>query len=129
MSHSNRFRVINNTVIGARGVEAVIVNPDPPGRKARNRQGPFAQIKLKGAAEVARKIRSPSLMFMVALAYMIYRNNGARSFALPNALLTQYGVSRENKRQALARFEKDGVIRVERRGRRSPIVTVLVDLA
>jgi hypothetical protein len=96
----------------------------PMQKKCGKRDG-FAQISLKAAAEVAKLTRRPEFAVLVMLAYRAFRTK-SQTFIMSNDLLSLYGVGRETKRRVLARLEKDGVIRVERRGRRAPIVTLLI---
>ena len=92
------------------------------------RESQFAPVGLEWAAEIAKRTRSPAFAVKIALAYMIWRT-GSHTFSLTNTLLDRLGVSREGKRRALANLERDGVIQVEKRGRRAPIVTVLVPVS
>jgi hypothetical protein len=104
-------------------IEVLIDNPDPP---PRNKKIRFAPISLEWAAAVAKKTNSPSFAIKVALAHMAWENK-SQTFALSNNLRRQLGVSREGKRRALASLEKGRVIRIERQGHRSPIVTMLIE--
>jgi hypothetical protein len=88
------------------------------------RETQFAPVPLEWAAKVAKRTRSPAFAVKVALAYMAWKAGGP-TFPLTNTLLDRLGVNRENKRRALANLEKNGIIQLERRGRRAPIVTVL----
>jgi hypothetical protein len=54
-----------------------------------------------------------------------WRNNG-KPFKLPNGMLQYDGVSRQLKWLALRRLERLGLIAVERRNRKSPVVRVLL---
>jgi hypothetical protein len=100
---------------------------DFPTRGTRGKKDGFAIISLKGAAAVAKATNSPSFMVKVALAYMAWKTK-SQTFVLSNDLLGRLGVSRENKRQALASLERDGVIQVRRRGCCAPTVTMLIDM-
>jgi hypothetical protein len=117
MSRPDRFRVVHS-----RDDTSV----DPPAREARDKADDFARVPLKWAAEVAKATNSPGYMVFVLLAYLTWKNKG-RAFVLSNDRLSRYGVSREVKYRALARLENAGVIRVQRRGRRAPLVTLLID--
>ena len=58
------------------------------------------------------------------LLYMDWKNRGA-PIKLPNGMLEIDGVSRYSKWRALGDLEQRGLISVERRRRRSPIVRLL----
>ena len=58
------------------------------------------------------------------LLYLHWKDHGAR-FKLPNGMLRFDGVSRQSKWRALNDLESRGLIVVERRPRRSPIVRLV----
>ena len=58
------------------------------------------------------------------LLYMSWKSRGA-PIKLPNGMLEIDGVSRQSKWRALADLEQRGLITVERRPRRSPIIRLL----
>jgi hypothetical protein len=60
------------------------------------------------------------------LTYEHWRTGG-RTIRLTNAALVEVGVSRRTKGPALAELERIGLIKVERRPRKSPLVTILID--
>jgi hypothetical protein len=76
-----------------------------------------------GRLRAARHIGS----YRVAL-YLLFQHwkLDGRPIRLSNIALAEAGVSREQKRRALRELERLGLIRVERRRYRSPLVTVLV---
>lgn len=65
--------------------------------------------------------------YKVAL-YVLHLNwkRSGQPFALPNRALEGHGVNRWSKWKALRELEQLGLIRVERRLRKSPIITVIV---
>jgi hypothetical protein len=70
----------------------------------------------------------PGKVLHVALA--IWRQAALRkstTIALPNSPLAGYGVNRRAKRAALLALEKAGLIRVEWKPGRNPIVTIKID--
>jgi hypothetical protein len=111
-----------------RYMEVVSSDPDPPARKSRNKKEGFALVPLDWAADVAKAMGAPGYMVFTLLAYLAWKAKSS-TFILSNDRLKQYGVSREVKCRALARLERAGVIRVERRGRHAPIVTLLIEPA
>jgi hypothetical protein len=92
--------------------------------KAADKEDKFAQISLRAAAEVSEKMGSADFVILVLLAFKAFDKKG-RPFELSNDLLPN-GVHREAKRRALTRLENTGVIRLERRRGKAPIVTLLV---
>ena len=104
-----------------------VSDPDPDGLPKTmrfKRETQFAPVPLEWAAKVAKRTRSPAFAVKIALTYMAWKAGGP-TFPLTNTLLDRLGVNRENKRRALANLEKNGIIQLERRGRRAPIVTML----
>jgi DNA-binding FadR family transcriptional regulator len=65
--------------------------------------------------------------YRVAL-YLLHRNwkEGGRSSPLANGVVEEYGVSRRQKWEALRELERLGLVQVERRPRKSPLVTVIM---
>jgi hypothetical protein len=77
--------------------------------------------------EVLQKERS-GRVYRVAL-FLLYRNwrNQGRPIPLSNLLLADVGVARREKWRALANLERLGLVKVERRKRKAPLVTVFAD--
>jgi hypothetical protein len=100
---------------------------DFPAPKKRGKADGFAQISLRGAAEVSRKTKNAGFATLVMLAYKAFRAQ-SQTFIMSSDLSTVHGIHREARRRALIRFEKAGVIRIERRKGKAPIVTLLVKL-
>jgi hypothetical protein len=48
-----------------------------------------------------------------------------KTVSLPNAQLEAHGIDRRTKRRALQELEAAGLIRIERRSRKAPVVTLL----
>jgi hypothetical protein len=104
------------------------LNPVPavrvrtPGR-IRKRQGHFVMVpwcwveKLKG---------KPWYVYHVAffLLYLRWRRGDHGPIKLASGMLVLDGVSRNSKRRALKELEDLGLISVERRLRKSPIITI-----
>ena len=59
------------------------------------------------------------------LLYLHWRNKG-RPFKLANGMLRNDGISRATKWRGLPELEARGLIAVERRPRKSPVITVLM---
>ena len=65
--------------------------------------------------------------YRVALHVLFrYWKEGGRPFALSNVAISDEGVSRQRKWEALVELERLGLIILERRARRSPRITVIV---
>jgi hypothetical protein len=84
----------------------------------------FVQVPLWWA-EAATKATTPTALVLI---YLLHASWKARSttFPLPNGYLKQHGVSREVKRRVLHKLETAGLITIERRPRKSPLVTLVV---
>jgi hypothetical protein len=50
----------------------------------------------------------------------------ADTFVVSNLMVREWGIQADAKRRALRKLEKAGLIKVERRGKRSPLVTLVV---
>jgi hypothetical protein len=48
------------------------------------------------------------------------------TFTVSNLILRDWGIEADAKRRALRKLEQAGLIAVERRGKRSPLVTLIV---
>ncbi len=90
----------------------------------RHRADSFAKMPLAWAAAAAKATKTPQAMVWVVLQYMAWKASG-ETFPLSNVILAKHGVSREVKRRALAALESAGLIVVERRHGRAPLVTVI----
>jgi hypothetical protein len=81
-------------------------------------------VLLKEAAEFAKATKSQQLFIWVWLQHQAWENK-SRTFSVPNAALTEYGINRETKRCALLALEAAGLIALERNGKQALIVTIL----
>lgn len=85
---------------------------------------PYVRIPLGWIRAAADAVRSEkALLLAIELVYMAWRGKGP-TFILPNGLLTNLGISRDVKSQALADLERAGLVSVKRRPNKNPIVTV-----
>lgn len=100
--------------------------PDQPKsrRKPRARHVPFVQLQLPEAVAAFRVLKCPQAAVWLYINYRVWAD-GESTIPLPNQTLTDMGVSRKVKWRALQHLEQAGLIRVERRGRKSPLVTLL----
>jgi ribosomal protein S19E (S16A) len=90
----------------------------------RKKQEQFVKVPLWWAAEAAKATRTPVMLVLIEL---LHRSWKARSltFPLPNGSLKKYGVSRDIKRRVLCDLEEAGLITVERRHGKAPLVTLV----
>jgi hypothetical protein len=85
---------------------------------------PYVRIPVWWVRAAADAVRSEkALLLAIELVYTAWRGKSP-TFLLPNGHLAELGVSRDVKRQALVDLEGAGLISVERRPSKNPIVTV-----
>jgi hypothetical protein len=87
-------------------------------------KGAYVQMRTEDAVAGFHSLRCPQALVWHRLQYLAWAT-GSATVTLANKALAEMGVSRLIKYRALQRLEQDGLIRVERRERRSPIVTIL----
>jgi hypothetical protein len=92
-------------------------------RKTQKRRQHFVKVPW---IWIERLNKSPGNTYRVAL-YVLYEHwkHSGKAFLLPNGMLAADGVTRFSKWRALGELEKLGLIRIERRQRKSPILTVI----
>ena len=92
-------------------------------RKIQKQRRHFVKVPGIWAERLARARYIVS--YRVAL-HLLYRHwkAGGRSFSLANGSLKTEGVARGTKWRALRELERLGLITVERRPRKSPVITV-----
>ena len=83
----------------------------------------YVQIPWDWIEQLKPTKRSCAYQLAYWLAYEHWRTGG-RPIVLSNAALKEMGVARRSKWNALAELEKYGMVLVQRRPRKSPIVTV-----
>jgi hypothetical protein len=101
------------------------------GRRRRGRQPPPMQDKfIKGPLDFvwfseARQLGVTALWVGLGLWFLrgLRRSN---SFIVSNLMMREWGVKSDAKSRALRALEKAGLITIERRGKRSPQVTLVV---
>jgi hypothetical protein len=84
----------------------------------------FVKLPLQWAADAAKATGTRSAMVWILLLHTAWKTKGT-TFPLSNVMLARYGVSREMKRRVLKKLEASGRIKIERRLKRNPIVTLL----
>jgi hypothetical protein len=91
--------------------------------KRTRKEDVFAIMPLWTAARVAEATRSPVLLVWARILYL-WRKHSGHSFVLANDWLEQRGISRQSKYRILRLIEATGLISVEWRRRKSPVITV-----
>jgi hypothetical protein len=91
--------------------------------KRKKKTEPFVQVPLWWIEAAAKATKSPKTILLVELLRLRWKT-GRSTFPLPNARLQRLGVSRKTKRRMLLDLERAGMIVVERRSRKTPIVTL-----
>jgi hypothetical protein len=87
---------------------------------------PHIQLTERVAVAIAKAMNSPAIMVWYQIVYLTWKGRGG-PVTLANKKLKSWGVSRDVKTRVLRDFEKAGLIRVERRPRKSPRIIVLVN--
>jgi len=115
----------------AKGGRLLVQAIEPTARQkksAAKRQNEFARVPLQLAGEITKHTNTQSAMVWILLLYLAWKNKSA-TFPLSNTIVARYGVSREIKRRMLKKLETAGLIKVEWRPSKSPIVTLMSELA
>jgi hypothetical protein len=104
---------------------ATFATPHVP-TKIRKRKKDFAMVPMSWY-EILKEPLPTGLTVMVALhlCYLCWKNGG-KPFKLPNGMLEYDGISRQTKWRALAVLERRGLITIERRPKKSPIIRLLL---
>jgi DNA-binding transcriptional ArsR family regulator len=96
------------------------------GRRASPIRGKF----IAGPIDVSWVVRAKRLgatALLVGLAlWHLKKLRQADTFTVSNLMLQEWGIQPDAKSRALRALERAGLIRVERRGKRSPRVTLVV---
>src|SRR5262245_17643759 len=103
---------------------AKIAGPGGTKFKVRKPTERFVKVPLWWAEAAAKAIRYPGLLVLVELLHIHWKTQST-TVSLPNGRLKSLGVSREVKRRVLRDLERAGLIRVERRPNRNPLVTLI----
>jgi hypothetical protein len=99
----------------------------PVPAKIRKRREQFVMMPLWWYEKLLNKpaIAGRTILLALYLLHLDWKHHG-KPFKLPNGLLGYDGISRRSKWRALPDLERRGLITVERRPRKSPIIRVLV---
>jgi hypothetical protein len=95
--------------------------------KIRKRREQFVQLPMWWVEKLGESPPATGATHQVAcyLCHLDWKHHG-KPFKLPNGMLGYDGISRRSKWRALADLERRGLIIVERRPKKSPIIRVLV---
>ena len=91
----------------------------------KDKRDVFVQVPLWWAGEASQATKTPAALVWVYLRHAAWKARSA-TFPLPNDYFKKHGVSREIKRRVLRDLEIAGLITVERRPRKSPLITLVV---
>jgi hypothetical protein len=111
----------------AHGKQILVETLETPSMKAleATKHQQFVKVPLQWAADVAKATGTRGAMVWILLLHMAWKTKST-TFPLSNVMLVRYGVSREIKRRVLEKLEASGQIKIERRRKRNPIVTLLM---
>ena len=87
-------------------------------------RAPFVVLPLWWAAEASAATNCQKAMGWVWLVHQMCKTKNT-TVTIPNRALAKFGVSRRVKSLALRQLEEAGLISVERRPRKTPVVTLL----
>jgi hypothetical protein len=96
--------------------------------KIRKRREQFVKLPMWWHERLANSPTATGSIILVAIyiAHLHWRHYG-KPFKLPNGMLKYDGISRHTKWRALNVLERLGLITVERRRRKSPIIHALLE--
>ena len=95
-----------------------------PVKRKRKKNEPFVLIPLWWLEEAAKATRSPTTLVLAELWRLHWKTKRA-TFPLPSVRLRRLGVTRKVKARDLARLEQAGLTTVERRARKTPVITLI----
>jgi hypothetical protein len=90
----------------------------------RKKAEPFVKVPVWWTAAAAKATRSPAMLVCVELLRAAWKAKSL-TFPLPNGRLKRLGASREVKRRVLRDLELAGLIVVDRRRCKTPVVTLM----
>jgi hypothetical protein len=108
-----------------RKIAVEILDTDKPSTKVRRRRPEtFANVPLQWAAKALAATNTRKAMVCVWLIYQAWRTKSP-TFVVANRALADCGITPKVKIAALRQLEEAGLIIVEWRPRKSPVVTLL----
>jgi hypothetical protein len=91
--------------------------------RVKKRKGQFVQLPLAWVDILSRDSRDKALAVLCHLLHLDWKQRGG-PIKVPNGFLEMIGVGRGAKWRVLNKLESLGLISIERRGRKSPIITI-----
>jgi hypothetical protein len=95
-------------------------------KRIKKRRQQFVQVPLAWVDILSRDSRDKALVVLCHLLHLDWKQGGG-TIKLPNGFLEMIGVGRGAKWRVLNKLESAGIISVQRRTRKSPIVTIKSD--
>jgi len=92
-------------------------------KRIKKRRQQFVKLPLAWVDILSRDSRDKALVVLCHLLLLHWKQRGG-TIKLPNGFLEMIGVGRGAKWRVLNKLESVGIISIERRGRKSPIVTI-----
>ena len=92
-------------------------------RQIKKRHQQFVKLPLAVVERIARHSRDKTFAVLCYLLHLEWKQGGG-PIKVPNGFLAKLGIGRGAKSRALSKLARLGIISVERRGRKSPIVTI-----
>src|SRR6516162_2678496 len=96
----------------------------PSPEKLKRKREAFVKVPIWWAGQAFKAARIPKALVCLWLLHLSWKK-GTKTFALPNGELRKMGVGRDTKYHTLAALEQAGLIKVERRGKKTLAVTLL----
>jgi hypothetical protein len=91
--------------------------------KIQKRRNNFAMVPMWWYEKLQSCRSTKTILLAIYLAHLDWKNKG-KPFTLANGMLEYDGISRQSKWRALRYLERRGLITVDRRPNKSPIVRV-----
>ena len=92
-------------------------------KKPRQAEDYYVQVSLKAIAAAAGALRERRLVVFLYVLYRVFKDEKL-TVAIGNSILGRLGVGHKTKVRALRDYERAGVLSVEWRGGKSPLVTI-----
>ena len=104
--------------------ELAAIQKKGPGKQIPRRETDFVVMTNAGARAGYLALDCPQALVWHYLHYRVWVTK-SRTVTLPNKTLKSWGVDRMSKSRALRKLQQAGLVSVESRTRRSPLVTLL----
>jgi hypothetical protein len=105
-------------------VEELDINTPSRRKRTNEPQEQFGLLPLWWAARAAEETQAPGMLVCVYLMYLARTARG-QPFAMGNVWLEARGASRKTKRRILRQLEAAGLVTINWRCRRSPLITLV----